>query len=136
MKKIIVGLLTGVILLAASMGLSSVMNRMFPGLQVEYQNPHLFRPWTDPLMSVFWIVPFLTAFVSLYIWNVFKNLVPGDTVVYKGLCFGLHFWLVTIPGMVISYSSFQVSGTMILSWTAGNLVQATIAGLIYARFLP
>lgn len=136
MKKFLIGLFTGFIMLAANMGLSSVMSQIFPNLQAEYQNPHLFRPWSDPLMSIFWFVPFLTAFISLYIWNISKILIKGDSFLYRGFSFGFLYWLVTLPGMVISYSSFQVSEAMVIGWTMGNLVQVVFAGLIYARFLP
>jgi hypothetical protein len=112
------------------------MNQIFPGLQAEYQNQYIFRKWDDPLMSIFWIVPFINAFVALYVWSICKRVLKGDTYVSRGFYFAFLYWLVTIPGMVISYSSFQISEAMVISWTAGNLLQALFTGLIYARLFP
>ena len=136
MKKFLIGLVTGFILIGANAGSSLVMNEIFPGLQAEYQNQYIFRKWDDPLMAMFWIVPFINAFVALYVWSICKRVLKGDTYVSRGFYFAFLYWLVTIPGMVISYSSFQISEPMVISWTAGNLLQALFTGLIYARLFP
>jgi len=40
--------------------------------------------------------------------------------------------IASIPGMVITYSSFQVSLPMVLTWTVFGLVSALAGGLVCA----
>lgn len=135
MKKILIaGLAAGLAMLVVSLGLNQLFNAIVPGLSNEYMNPALFRPWNDPLMMLFFLHPFVVGIALSWVWNVFKNIVPGVGAWRKGFNFGLAYGLVTtIPGMLISYSSFQISLWMILSWTIAGLIQTIIAGMVLAR---
>lgn len=135
MKKILIaGLAAGLAMLVVSLGLNQLFNAIVPGLSNEYMNPALFRPWSDPLMMLFFLHPFVVGIALSWVWNVFKNIVPGVGAWRKGFNFGLAYGLVTtIPGMLISYSSFQISLWMILSWTIAGLIQTIIAGMVLAR---
>lgn len=60
MKKIVwPGIIAGVIMLITGMGLSYLLHAIFPSLIVEYNNTSVFRPWTDPLMSIYFVHPFV-----------------------------------------------------------------------------
>lgn len=129
MKKIIsTGLIVGAIMLIASLAVSWIFGYFFPGVKAEYENTGLFRPWSDPKMSLYFLHPFLAAFLLAWFWDktkiVFKN----------GVNFGVFYWIIaSIPGMFISYSSFQVSFLMILEWTLAGLIQAILAGLVLEK---
>ncbi|MFA4891153.1 MAG: hypothetical protein WC604_02260 [Candidatus Gracilibacteria bacterium] len=134
-KALLFGLLTGILLLAVGMGLNYLLGALFPQLMAEYENVAIFRPWDDPKMSLFFIYPFLVALLLAFAWTKHKNAFQGSTL-KKGLIFGLtYFAIATIPGMLVSYSSFQVSALMIGGWTLSGLLDGIIAGLIYAKWL-
>ena len=128
MKKILTtGLLLGFLLLVVSMLSSQVFYFLFPGLKAEYENPNIFRPWTDPAMQLFFLHPFVLGIILTWLWHKVKGSFGN------GLKFALVYWFVTIPGMFISYSSFQISPVMVLSWTVSGLLQSVVAGLYLGR---
>lgn len=135
MKKVILpGILIGVLILVVEMGLSYAANLIFPSLIAEYSNTNLFRPWSDPLMLyLYGAYPFVMGIAFAWAWNKVKVLFAGGAI-QKGFFFGLAFWIVcSIPGMLISYSSFQLSLIMILSWTFSGFAWAVLSGMILAK---
>lgn len=126
MKKIILlGLIAGLAMLVSSVVLSFLFNIIFPGLSIEYQTSGLFRMWSDPLMYLMFLHPFVLGLMLSLSWQKIKNDFKSS------LIFGLGFWFVTsIPGMLISYSSFPISFLMILSWSISGLIQILIGSLI------
>ena len=134
MKKIIVsGLVAGVAIFVVSMVLSQLTNFLLPNIAQEYQNSGIFRPWSDPLMSLYFLYPFILGLVLAWFWDKtkgsFKNTKCG-----RGVCFGFSYWLVaSIPGMLITYSSFTVSLIMVISWSLVGLVEALAAGWVLSK---
>ncbi len=134
MKKIIIpGIVTGFGILVTSLLWSTVTGALFPSLGEEYQSG-LFRPWTDPLMSLFFIHPFLVGIVLAYAWDMVKRHFEGGTDLSRAFRFGWwYFVIATIPGMVISYSSFKMSFLMLMTWTVSGLIEAVVAGYILGK---
>ncbi|MDH4298530.1 MAG: hypothetical protein OEV74_19820 [Cyclobacteriaceae bacterium] len=137
MKKVITfGLLGGLIMLAVGMLISQLFLMVAPSLKVEYENPNLFRPWSDPIMLLYSVHPFLSGTVLAWIWQKTKALFSSEASLTKGIRFGFTFWIAaTIPGMLISYSSFPVSFLMITTWSISVLLQLLCLGLLFARTL-
>ncbi|MBI1767175.1 MAG: hypothetical protein HY015_05945 [Bacteroidetes bacterium] len=136
MKKIInIGLLAGLLILAASMVWGMLSNMIWPQLAKDYQNPQIFRPWSDPAMSIFFVHPFIVGVILAWIWSKTDQLFNNPIRWKRGVIFGFTYWVVTIPGMIISYSTFQVSLIMILSWTMNGLIQAVVAGYVFSKLL-
>jgi hypothetical protein len=77
--------------------------------------------------------PFIVGIILAWVWDRVKGVVGGTGWAGRGLKFGLAYWVVTIPGMLISYSSFQISVAMVAIWTVTILVQALCAGMVFAR---
>ncbi len=129
MKKLIVpGLLSGVAMLVAGMILNRLYPLIVPALTKEYENPAMFRPWSDPLMMLFFLYPFILGFVLAFLWN--KKIADKNP-----LKFALVYWLIaSVPGMFVTYTSFAVSLAMVVSWTLNGFIQAFIAGLVFSRF--
>lgn len=137
MKKIFLyGLLAGALMLAAGMALSQAYNFVFPSLKAEYMNESLIRSWSDPIMSLYFLYPFVFGILAAWVWSKVKSVVPGQTSWQKAWRFALTGWIVfNIPGMLMSYSTFPISLLMVVSWSLSSLVQFVIAGWIYARFI-
>lgn len=129
-KKIITsGLLAGVIMLFISLLLSRIMGIIFPSILAEYNNSQLFRPWSDPLMSLMFAEPFVVGIILALIFHKTKTLFKSPFV------FGFGYWLTTIPGMIMSYSSFQVSLLLTIIWSLTIFLQALAASYIYKKML-
>lgn len=133
MKKIILpGLLVGLVNFIASMLVSKIFGVVFPALNAEYQNTNLFRPWTDPLMLLFFVYPFLLGIILAWFWEKTKTIFGSD--LKGGLKFGLAYWVVaSVPGMFVTYTSMPYSLTMVISWLAAGLVEGLLAGIIFAK---
>jgi len=136
-KKVVVpGLIAGVLMLLAGLVLSRVFGIISPSINAEYLNPALFRPWSDPIMSLYFLYPFILGIILAWYWDMTKHLVKGKTAFEKAYKFGLVYWLIAgLPGMFITYSSFQVSLAMVLAWSISGLVNAVIAGFVFAKKL-
>ncbi len=133
MKKIVVpGLVAGLAMLVVSMIVGKLFNLAFPSLMAEYQNTALFRPWSDPVMNIYWAQPFILGLILAWIWDMTKSLVAGGNACVRGCRFGAIYWVVTVPGMVMSIASFPLSLVMVISWSASILAQALTAGYILA----
>lgn len=84
-------------------------------------------------MSLYFIYPFVVGIVLAYAWTTVKKHFIAESAMRRGLQFGWwYFILATIPGMFITYSSFQVSFLMLMTWVVSGLVEAIVAGFILA----
>lgn len=135
MKKILTGLLAGAIMLGIGMLIGQVFQYFVPELKNEYQNPNLFRPWSDPLMSLYFVVPFITGLILVFIWEMTKGIIKGNSMIEKGFNFGIIYWVIGIPGMIMSYSSFPLTFILVSSWTITALFQALVSGLLFSKML-
>ncbi|MBI4991107.1 hypothetical protein HZB96_03360 [Candidatus Gottesmanbacteria bacterium] len=135
MKKIALSsLVAGIVMIITSMMVGQVFSSLFPTLAKEYNNPSLFRPWSDPLMSLFFLYPFILAIVLSVVWEKTNKLFSGKTSFDKALKFGLAYWALTsITGMLISYSTFPVSLLMIVSWSISSLITVIVGSYVIVR---
>ena len=134
MRLFLQGLLAGIGIFIISIGVSFFSQLFFPNLTAEYINPNIFRPWTDPIMSLYYVYPFVLGVILSFVWDKTKKLMTNNSYWKRGLRFGLWYWVAaSIAGMFITYSSFQVSLPLVLSWSIGGLFEAIAAGIILAR---
>jgi len=132
-KTFIAGILVGAGMLITGVILSQIMSFVLPAIKTQYQNPALFRPWSDPIMSIYYLVPFILGTILVWLWKKYLGLTGGVSSLGKGVRFALIYWVIGIPGMVISYSTFPVSILMVVSWSLSSFVQLIVAGLILYR---
>ena len=125
-------LLIGVANLIVGFGINWLVGLLLPTVQKEYEGG-LFRPWTDPLMLVFFAYPFILGFVLVYLWDKVKGNLKGDKTTQAFEFAKLYFIVATVPGMFITYTSFQISLSMVLLWTATGFLEALVAGIIISR---
>lgn len=127
------GLIAGVVNLIVGFGLNYLIGFVLPVIAKEYQNPAIFRPWTDPLMMIYFAYPFIFGLVSAYFWGIIEGRFKGDEVSKATQFAKLYFLIATIPGMFITYTSFQVSALMVVVWAITGFIEAFIAGYIFAK---
>ena len=134
MKKIIgPGIAAGVAMLVIAGLLGFLFAALFPSLKEEYTNANLFRPFSDPLVWLMYVAPVIAGLVLAWIWNAVKDGIKCDTACKKWAYFGLGYWALTIPGMVISLGTFPVSFLMVATWTVGNLAQAFVGAWVLSK---
>lgn len=136
-KKVITsGLIAGVAMLVTAMVLNRIFAAFFPSVAEEYLNTSLFRPWSDPLMSYMFVHPFVLGIVLAWVWDKTKALFKEREVFWKCCQFTFAYWVITIPGMLISYSTFPISFAMVLTWSLSILVESIVAGLVFVKMNP
>jgi len=134
MKKVfLLGLLVGLVMTIVGLLAMPLFNILMPGLQAEYENLAIFRAWSDPLMQLFFLYTFVSAIILAYIWDKVKSVFKSNSQYKKGLYFGIMYFLISVPGILICYSTFQISFLMTISWIIPSLIQALFAGVILAK---
>jgi hypothetical protein len=135
MKKILIsGLITGCILFVVSYGSLFLAVKFFPFVFTEYFNP-LFN--SDGSRDVlFYLHAFIFSFALSWFWERFKNLFKGMFML-RGLEFGFVYSIIALlPVMWISFSALDITLAMVSSWFAYGLIQAIIAGMVFAKVNP
>jgi len=128
------GLLAGLVMNIIGFLVNSLMNAIWPHLQEAYMNTYIFRPWGDPLMSLFFLYPFVLGVIFAYGWDHVKKLRKTKDYWKNGIFIGSLWTVFTIPGMLINYSSFQVSFLMVFTWLLMGFFQYVSGGIVVARF--
>ena len=135
MKKVITsGVVAGVVLFIISYGGLYLSIKFAPELFVMYNNP-LFN--SDGSRDVFFYLhAFIISFALSWFWERFKGLFNGPFLL-RGLEFGLVYGVVALlPVMWITFSSLDINLWMVASWFFYGLLQALLAGIIFARLNP
>jgi hypothetical protein len=135
MKKILIsGLITGCILFVVSYGSLFLAVKFFPFVFTEYFNP-LFN--SDGSRDVlFYLHAFIFSFALSWFWERFKSLFKGMFML-RGLEFGCVYSIIALlPVMWISFSALDITIAMVSSWFAYGLIQAIIAGIVFAKVNP
>ncbi|MGE0077670.1 MAG: hypothetical protein AB7S48_07415 [Bacteroidales bacterium] len=136
MKKYIsTSLLAAIAGFAANMAIGFLFVFLIPSLNGEYENTTIFRPWEDPLMSLYFLHPFYVAFILAWIWTKVKTLVSGSISKQAFVFTNMYFLVATFPGLMLSISSFKISFAMTLSWAIGAYIQTYIMSIIFAKRL-
>lgn len=120
------GLISGVGILVLGMVINWVVGFVLPQISLEYTKIGMFRPWTDPLMMLYFLYPFVLGFVSFYLWQKLNKPKAFDLA-------KLYFIIATIPGMFITYSSFQISLLMVMLWAITGFLEVYLAGIIFTK---
>jgi hypothetical protein len=131
MKKVLLsGLIAAIVMFVAGMAIGILSCKILPSMNTEYANSGIFRPMSDPLMSLFYVATLIIPFVFAWIWNKTKTLFHGN-IWKNALYFTLvYFFISTLPGMIMTYSCFKISLAMTLVWTVTGVFQAYCASLV------
>jgi hypothetical protein len=133
MKKILwPGILLGLIMLVIGMVVDYLF-MLIPSVKADYTSEFM-RSWQDPIMTLFFLYPFILGIAFAWLWNKTKASFTGKM---RGCYFGwLLFFLTTVPGIWITFTSFNLSLLTILGWTVSGFFSAKIAGFFLAKINP
>jgi len=135
MKKILLsGLVAGCVLFVVSYGSLFLAVRYFPSVFTDYFNPLFNSDGSRDLL--FYLHAFVFSFSLSWFWDRFKSLFRGAFMV-RGIEFGLVYSVIALlPVMWISFSALDITVAMVVSWFLYGLLQACVAGMVFARVNP
>ncbi len=133
MKEVLFpGLVIGFCSLFIGAFITMVSFGLFPVLLLETNNIQIYRPLSDPLMSTFFLYPFITGFISAWVWNKSKFFFKSNPLI-NGLHFGFLYWVViAIPGALLTYSLFQISLKIEIFWGFLLFINCLVSGVLFA----
>ena len=134
-KIILTGLVAGFVALIAGLAVNAIFQSVFPRIAYEYAFELVYRPFTNPLMLYIFMHPFVMSLLLAWAYPRVLVATRRETL-RRGASYGLFiFGIMAIPGMVMTYSTFQMSLPMLLSWTAMAFVQLVAGGMVIAKML-
>lgn len=135
MKKVLLsGLLAGVLLFIASYGGLYLAIRYLPIIFVDYNNPLFNSDGSRDIL--FYTHAFVIAMALSWFWERSKSVFKGNFLL-RGLEFGLVYAIVgLLPVMWITFSSMDITLSMVVSWFLYGLCQSVLAGIIFAKSNP
>ena len=135
MKKIILsGLAAGSVLFVVSYGGLFLSIRFFPSLFVDYNNPLFNSDGSRDFL--FYAHAFVISMALSWFWERFKGMFKGHFIL-KGIEFGMVYGITAlVPVMWITFSSLDITLSMVFSWFFYGLFQAIIAGVLFAKINP
>ncbi len=136
MKKVLIaGFTAGIVLLLVSLGLLYLSIFLFPSVTEEYFSP-VFRWSSGHTDWLFYAHPFILSFSLKWFWERYKEIFEGNLIV-RAIEVALVYGIVAmVPVLWLTYSAIDVSLTVVLTWLAYGIVQAFIAGLVFAKINP
>ena len=135
MKRIIKsGFIAGILLFIISYGGLFLAIKFIPELFVVYNNPLFESDGSRDIL--FYLHAFIISFALSWFWERFKGVFRGPAIL-RGLEFGCVYAIVALlPVMWITFSSLDITFVMVASWFLYGLMQAIIAGIIFAKINP
>lgn len=134
-KTVIASLAAGVVLLLVSMALLYFLVAVFPNVAEEYFSP-VFR-WSDAGKDwMFYAHPFVLSFALKWFWERYKSLFTGNAL-FRAFEVALVYGIVALlPVLWLTFSAIDISWQMVGSWLLYGILQAFIAGIIFAKINP
>lgn len=132
MKKVLTsGLIAAVTLLVFAFLCLLALPTVLPSVAEEYYNPAFVNDSTRN--ALYYVHPVVLAFGLAWFWNRFKDQFEGN-ILFRGLEMGFVYLIIaSLPGMILIFSALDVSLTVVGTWLLYGFLQATIAGLIFAK---
>ena len=102
-----------------------------PGIEAQYDNLALFRPWPAWTSMYMKIHPFLYGPVFAAVFLKLRHETSFPSGIHGGLICGAGVFCVgSLPVFLLAFASFRVSPEIILTWIVQNLCQYLAAGFV------
>ena len=132
-EKMKIAALTGVVLLVIFLRLNYFLQRLLPELRNEYENSCSIRSSSDSKMCLLLMHPFALSITMAFIWGKTKGIIEHKMGNAKGLLFGVLFWTISLPLLLLSYTLLPFTLTMFIAMAFIGLIQMTTAGFIFSK---
>jgi hypothetical protein len=131
-KPITAILLAGFLVLMVSMGMLYIAIFFFPNLMEEYYNV-VFRASSFETDWLFYAHPFVLSAALKWFWERYKDLFSGRAWL-RALKVAIVYGVVAmLPVLWLTFSAIDISFFMVCTWLLYGIIQAFIAGTVFAR---
>jgi hypothetical protein len=128
-------LIAGFLVLLVSLALLYSIIYLFPSLMEEYYNP-VFRSSSFETDWLFYGHPFVLSISLYWFWDRFKTFFSGSPI-QRGFQIALSYGIVAmLPVLWLTFSAINISFIMVGTWLAYGILQAFVAGLVFAKMNP
>jgi hypothetical protein len=110
-----------------------------PGLEAEYRNEALFRPWGGWTRWYMIAHPWLFGVLFAGVFLSARAMVGSANLggVRDGLLYGLAVFVVgSLPVYALNFASLRVSAGVVASWVLQSICQYSLAGLVLGWYTP
>jgi hypothetical protein len=91
------------------------------------------RAMNDPVMTLFYLYPFVIACTAVIIFDIVKGCLDG-TMVRKGLMFGaMLICIMTIPSLYVMFTSMTWPVDFYVSTLIWEIISFPLMGILFAR---
>ncbi len=129
-KFLLGGIASGILILILGLAVSAIVATVLP-----YDAATLpgMRAVTDPLMTLFFLYPFVLGFVATYVYGAVKGSFVGNYI-QRGKKFGLLFWLLAgLPSIFIVFTSMDYPIGFTVAQIIASVLYSLGAGMLIAR---
>jgi len=135
MKKASPILIAGLLVLLVSLALLYSFIYLLPSIMDEYYNP-VFRSSSFQTDWLFYAHPFVLSISLYWFWDRFKTTIKGS-LTQRAFQISLAFGIIAmLPVLWLTFSAVDISLIMVATWTAYGILQAFVAGLVFAKMSP
>jgi len=128
-------LLAGTIVLAVSLILLYAIIYLLPSVMDEYYNP-VFRSTSFQTDWLFYAHPFVLSISLYWFWDRFKTFFSGSFA-WRAFEIALAYGIIAmVPVLWLTFSAIDISFIMVSTWLAYGIMQAFVAGLVFAKMNP
>lgn len=136
MKKAITPILiAGFLVLLVSLVLLYAIIYLLPNVMQEYYNP-VFRSSSFDTDWLFYAHPFVLSISLYWFWDRFKTFFHG-AIAWRAFEIALAYGIIAmLPVLWLTFSAIDVSFIMVATWLTYGILQAFVAGLVFAKMNP
>lgn len=135
MKKATPILIAGFLVLLVSLVLLYSIIYLLPTMMEEYYNP-VFRSSSFATDWLFYAHPFVLSISLYWFWDRFKSFLNGP-IVWRAFEIALVYGIIAmLPVLWLTFSAIDISFVMVATWLAYGILQAFVAGLVFAKMNP
>jgi len=128
-------LVAGILVLLISLSVMYGMIYLFPSLMDEYYNP-VFRASSFETDWLFYVHPFVLSASLYWFWDRFKKFFHGS-LAWRAFEIALAYAIIAmLPVLWLTFSAINISFIMVGTWMIYGIMQAFVAGLVFAKVNP
>lgn len=128
-------LIAGFLVLLVSLVLLYTIIYLFPSVMEEYYNP-VFRSSSFITDKLFYGHPFVLSISLFWFWDRFKTFFTGSFI-RRAFEIALAYGIIAmLPVLWLTFSAINISFIMVGTWLVYGIMQAFVAGLVFAKMNP
>ena len=128
-------LIAGFLVLLVSLATIYSIIFLLPSVMDEYYN-QVFRSNSFETDWLFYAHPFVLSISLYWFWDRFKTFFTGSPI-WRAFEIALAYGIIAIvPVLWLTFSAIDISFIMVMTWLVYGIMQAFVAGLVFARLNP